>query len=131
MRIFSISPEGVTETDALPQQPPAHGYVWIACTRAEFEARQGEIQSALLALTGATLVDLHVSDLLNAQLTSHYEATSAYDLLVFRRLATGQGDGAAGAAGEPPLPLRKRSGPPVLAASTPRRSALPYSTRRC
>lgn len=111
MRIFSISPAGVTESDALPAQAPAQGYVWLACTRAEFEAQQAAIQATLLALGGATLVDLHISDLLNAQLTSHYEPTSQYDLLVFRRLATSQGDGATG---EPSQPLRKRSGPPVL-----------------
>ncbi len=111
MRIFSISPAGVTESDTLPTQAPAQGYAWIACTRAELESQQAAIQSALQALSGATLVDLHVSDLLNAQLTSHYETTSQYDLLVFRRLTTGQGEGAASANGEPP---RKRSGPPVL-----------------
>ena len=93
MRIFSISPAGVTETEALPRSRRRSGYVWIACTRTEFEALQAEIQATLAALSGTTLVDLHVSDLLNAQLTSHYEATSQYDLLVFRRLATGQGDG--------------------------------------
>ena len=112
MRIFSISPSGVTETDTLPTLPPDQGYVWIACTRAEFEAQLAGIQATLGALSGATLVDLHVSDLLNAQLTSHYEPTSQYDLLVFRRLATAQGDAATSASGEPPL--RKRSGPPVL-----------------
>lgn len=114
MRIFSISPAGVTESEALPTQAPAQGYVWIACTRAELEAQQAAIQSTLQALSGATLVELHVSDLLNAQLTSHYETTSQYDLLVFRRLATGQGDGTVPTNGEPHQPPRKRSGPPVL-----------------
>ena len=114
MRIFSISPAGVTETEALPSQPPANGYVWITCTRTELDARQAEIQVTLVTLSDATLMELHVSDLLNAQLTSHYEATSAYDLLIFRRLATGQGEGTPAAPGEPPQPARKRSGPPVL-----------------
>ena len=41
--------------------------------------------------TGTTLVDLHVSDLLNNQLPSHFEDTSWYDMLVFRRLAAGAG----------------------------------------
>ncbi len=30
MRIFSISPSGVTETDTLPTQLPAQGFVWLA-----------------------------------------------------------------------------------------------------
>ncbi len=36
-------------------------------------------------------MDLHVSDLINPQLPSQYDYTSWYDLLVFRRLAAGQG----------------------------------------
>jgi hypothetical protein len=49
------------------------------------------VQAALQRWTGGQLVDLHVSDLLNNQLPSHYDYTSWYDLLVFRRLAAGAG----------------------------------------
>jgi Mg2+ and Co2+ transporter CorA len=45
------------------------------------------VQAALQRWTGGQLVDLHVSDLLNNQLPSHFDYTSWYDLLVFRRLA--------------------------------------------
>ena len=45
------------------------------------------MQAALQRWTGTSLVDLHLSDLLNAQLPSHFDYTSWYDLLVFRRLA--------------------------------------------
>ena len=45
------------------------------------------MQAALQRWTGGQLVDLHVSDLLNEQLPSHFDYTSWYDLLVFRRLA--------------------------------------------
>jgi Mg2+ and Co2+ transporter CorA len=50
-----------------------------------------EVQAALQSLTGGQLVDLHVSDLLNPQLPSHFDYTSWYDLLVFRRLAAAAG----------------------------------------
>ncbi|MEO6855780.1 MAG: magnesium transporter CorA family protein, partial [Rhodoferax sp.] len=59
---------------------------------------------------GHTLVDLHVSDLLNAHLPSHYDYTSQYDLLVFRRLAAGQPEAVPGAL----TPHSKHSGPPIL-----------------
>ncbi len=118
MRIFHIHSGGVQELAELPAQMPAQGFVWIACARPVFQARLTEIQASLQALAGLQLVDLHVSDLLNAQLPSHYDYTSQYDLLVFRRLATAQGDGAA----QPPAPApvapaenpARRSGPPVL-----------------
>ncbi|MDD2546830.1 MAG: magnesium transporter CorA family protein [Burkholderiaceae bacterium] len=110
MRIFHLQHNSAQELEALPTQPPGQGFVWIACTRPAFQARLAELQATLQALAGMQLVDLHVSDLLNEQLPSHYDYTSEYDLLVFRRLTTA-------APGSPPaepaLP-RKRSGPPVL-----------------
>ena len=72
MRIFSISPSGVTESATLPTQAPDQGYVWIACARTEFETLREEVQATLQALAGAALVDLHISDLLNKQLPSRF-----------------------------------------------------------
>ena len=109
LRIFHIHNTGVQELPGLPAQMPAQGFVWVACARPAFQERLTEIQGSLQALAGQQLVELHVSDLLNAQLPSHYDYTSQYDLLVFRRLATAQG--------QPPdeeAPPHKRSGPPVL-----------------
>ena len=129
MRIFHIHSSGVQELTALPAQMPTQGFLWIACARPAFQARLAEIQGRLQALIGLQLVDLHVSDLLNAQLPSHYDYTSQYDLLVFRRLATVQGDAAQAGQPGPAAPATpavaaepdnnpnapvKRSGPPVL-----------------
>ena len=129
MRIFHIHSSGVQELTALPAQMPAQGFLWIACARPAFQARLAEIQGGLQALIGLQLVDLHVSDLLNPQLPSHYDYTSQYDLLVFRRLGTGNGDsdagladvlpGPAAAAAQPAAPAPgktppRRGGPPVL-----------------
>ena len=50
---------------------------------------QAHIQASLQTLCGTQLVDLHVTDLLNNQLPSHYGYTSRYDIAVFRRLAAG------------------------------------------
>ena len=119
MRVFNISTAGaggpgVVETDALPTQLSAQEFVWIACTRREFETMQAQIQASLQSVCGMQLVDLHISDLLNNQLPSHYDYTSQYDLLVFRRLATGHSESDRNQPG-PVLPQRiKRSGPPVL-----------------
>jgi magnesium transporter len=92
MRVFEVGADRFRELDALPEQTPASGFVWVGCARAEFEARLTELQHALQRWTGSTLVDLHVSDLLNVQLPSHFDYTSAYDLMVFRRLLAGGGD---------------------------------------
>jgi Mg2+ and Co2+ transporter CorA len=119
MRGFSIQGSSVTETQAgalthmLDQvQLPAQGYLWLACTRPEFEQFHAQIQVALQRLCDLQLVDLHVSDLLNVQLPSRYDYTSQYDLLVFRRLAarSPESDPADGAG----LSVSARGGPPIL-----------------
>ena len=105
---------GIEETDALPTRLPAQGFVWIACARREFEVHQAQIQATLQNLCGTQLVDLHVTDLLNNQLPSHYDYTSQYDILVFRRLAAGRTEINVAEPGQPLHARLKRSGPPVL-----------------
>ena len=130
MRVFTISTapsavrsEGlpttppvvaIVETDALPASAPANGFVWIACARREFELMQLQIQATLQNLCHTQLVDLHISDLLNNQLPSHYDYTSQYDILVFRRLAAGHSESDLDQPGQPLHTRIKRSGPPVL-----------------
>ncbi|MEO8248683.1 MAG: magnesium transporter CorA family protein [Burkholderiales bacterium] len=87
MRIFSIRNGDLLETSSLPVVPAATGYCWIAIERGELEARLTEVQAAMQRLAGIQLLELHVRDLLNDQLPSHYDFTSQYDVLVFRRLA--------------------------------------------
>jgi len=98
MRIFHIGAEQFTELEALPQALPATGFLWIGCMRQEFEAQVAQVQAVLQRWTGGQLVDLHVSDLLNLQLPSHYDYTSWYDMMVFRRLAAGNAQGDAASA---------------------------------
>ena len=94
MRIFHVTGDQFTELDALPEAMPAAGYLWVGTARREFEVQSANLQNALQRWTGGQLVDLHVLDLLNNQLPSHYEYTSWYDMLVFRRLAAGEGSAA-------------------------------------
>ena len=89
MRIFHIDGDRFTELPALPAAAPASGYLWVGIGRSAFEQTLPMVQAALEHWTGGQLVDLHVSDLLNAQLPSHFDYTSWYDMLVFRRLAAG------------------------------------------
>ena len=110
MRVFTITGSHVAQGQTLPDHLPPQAYVWIACSRAAFESEQSRIQHTLERLTGRALVDLHVSDLLNAQLPSHFDYSSHYDLMVFRRLAQGEGAHSA-----PATEVRtRRPGPPVL-----------------
>lgn len=91
MRVFHILTDQFTELAELPAQLPASGYLWIGSARREFEVNTPTLQAALQRWTGGQLVDLHIADLLNSQLPSHFDYTSWYDLMVFRRLAAGAG----------------------------------------
>ena len=114
MRIFQIDGSQVSEHAALaPLTVPGAcrtGYLWLSLTREELRASLPDVQHILELLCDTRLVDLHVSDLLNDQLPSHYDYTSLYDVIVFRRLA------AAMALSQPQAEAatRSRGGPPVL-----------------
>ena len=114
MRIFQIDGSQVSEHAALaPLTRPGAcrtGYLWLSLTREELRASLPEVQRILETLCGTHLVDLHVSDLLNDQLPSHYDYTSLYDVIVFRRLAAA----ASTAAAPEESTTRPRGGPPVL-----------------
>ncbi len=111
MRIFQIGPTGIEEADQWPTQPGGKSTLWVSCSRAEFEVDHLLIQARLLTLCAVQLVDLHISDLLNAQLPSRYDYTAQYDLLVFRRLSTVSDGARVDADTTPPA---RRSGPPIL-----------------
>jgi Mg2+ and Co2+ transporter CorA len=121
MRVLHISTLYAQPQDALPTQPPPAGFYWVSCTRSELEAQLPQIQAMLNQVCGYPLVDLHVSDLLNPQLPSNYDYTSAYDVLVFRRLAdthlpqlpTAAAAQPPGPPPEPPAPVQ----PPARAAA--------------
>jgi Mg2+ and Co2+ transporter CorA len=99
LRVFHLQNDQLVELMHLPAELPARGFMWLGISRTALEAALPELQSALQRWTSSQLVDLHVSDLLNVHLPSHFDYTSWYDLLVFRRLAAAtRGDGADGTA---------------------------------
>ena len=124
MRIFEIHGSQVDEHATLAPlaRPDAcrGGYLWLSLTRSELHAELSAVQPVLETLCGTQLLDLHVSDLLNDQLPSHYDYTSLYDVLVLRRLAAGTVTASAGGAtgtdgGRPEGPAPAHGGgPPVL-----------------
>lgn len=71
-----------------PAQPPETGFVWLILERDTLDAELPALQQATQHLGGSALLDLHVKDLANRAHPSHYDYTSIYDLVTFRRLAT-------------------------------------------
>jgi Mg2+ and Co2+ transporter CorA len=114
MRVFHIQSHHVLEQDHLPDALSEQGFVWMAFARREFELLQGHIQAWLEASCGVQVYDLHLQDVLNNQLPSHYDYTSDYDLLVFRRLARGRSETDLSKPGEVLHQENRKAGPGIL-----------------
>ena len=88
MQIIEFTADSLRFLDAAPAKAPPDGFVWLFMEQHEFEAAQPVLQQAALDLGGSALLDLHCQDLASPVHPSHYDSTSVYDLIIFRRLAT-------------------------------------------
>lgn len=88
MQIVEFRPGTLRFSESIPQAAPEGGFVWIFLDREEFEGSLAVVQEAAQRLGGSAILDLHVKDMANAAHPSHYDYTSVYDRIVFRRLAT-------------------------------------------
>lgn len=87
LRIFRIQRAQAFEVlDELPDSLPAEGFLWLCYSREHFQETFSALQTELERLTGLRILNLHISDLLNDQLPSHYDYTSNYDVLIFQQL---------------------------------------------
>jgi len=88
VQIIEFTGDSLRFADTLPAQSPADGFVWVYLDREEFETHRPRLQQAAQSLGGSPMLDLHCLDLASAVHPSHYDYTSIYDLIIFRRLAT-------------------------------------------
>ncbi len=90
MYIVEFTAGSLRFVDAVPEQAPADGFVWIYLDRADYVANALALQTAAQRLGGSALLDVHVRDLASDAHPSSYDSTSVYDLIIFRRLVTPQ-----------------------------------------
>ena len=88
MQIIEFTFDSLRFVDAVPAHAPANGFVWVLLERDELEATLPQLQTAAQGIGGSPLLYLHCQDLGSAVHPSHYDYTSVYDLIIFRRLAT-------------------------------------------
>ena len=74
--------------EQVPAQAPADGFVWIYLERESLDEEMAVVQAAAQSLGGSAVLDLHLKDLANRAHPSHFDYTSVYDLVIFRRLAS-------------------------------------------
>ena len=86
-----------------PREPtclPVEGFLWLDVLHDEAIADPEACAAAVQRIAGARLYDLHLQDATNLQHPSYFDSTNDYDMLVFRKLATGEF-----------RPLEERAGP--------------------
>jgi magnesium transporter len=87
---FLFNAHSSQKLDTLPDSLPSQGFVWWSVSRSQLESNWADFQSQLQRLGVAPVLDLHQQDLTNAQHPSHYDYTSDYDVVIFRRLVLAQ-----------------------------------------
>jgi Mg2+ and Co2+ transporter CorA len=76
--------------DAPPAALPADGYLWLDLLHEEATADPERLPSLVERLTGVRLFELHLQDATNPQHPSFFDSTNDYQMLVFRKLSTGE-----------------------------------------
>lgn len=61
-------------------------FVWIDCLVDEVASSPAAWRDAVQTLTGAPILDLHLTDATNPAHPSYFDTTHAYDMVVFRKL---------------------------------------------
>lgn len=102
MQIVEFAAGTLRFLEQVPAEAPKSGFVWIYLERESLEDEVARLQQAAQALGGSAILDLHLKDLGNHAHPSHYDYTSVYDLVIFRRLATETEARAEGARAEAP-----------------------------
>jgi Mg2+ and Co2+ transporter CorA len=115
MQIVEFTADSLRFAETLPAQAPTDGFVWVFLDRETFAAELPTLQEAAQRLGGSRMLDLHCQDLNNDGHPSHYDYTSVYDLIIFRRLATlaeaeAEGGAIANVAPRPGIPAFHRIG---------------------
>ena len=88
MQIVEFGAGTLRFLEQVPSQAPASGFVWIYLERETLAEALPALQQAAQKLGGSPVLDLHLKDLGNRAHPSHYDYTSIYDLVIFRRLAS-------------------------------------------
>jgi magnesium transporter len=88
MQIVIFTQGSLQFADQLPSSAPSDGFVWVFTDRETMQTDLPALQTLSQQVGGSTLLDLHCQDLTSAVHPSHYDYTSVYDLIIFRRLAT-------------------------------------------
>src|SRR4030095_11513116 len=87
---IQFGPQGVGQLADAPAQLPSEGFLWldVKFDNADFDIEG--LRSVVQRLTGARIHELHLQDAINLQHPSYFDSTREYEMLIFRKLSTGE-----------------------------------------
>jgi len=88
MNWVEVTPHRAQGLDCEPARLPEEGFFWLDLLHEEVTADPEGLRSAIERVARVRLFDLHLQDAVNLQHSSYFEATSEYNMLVFRKLST-------------------------------------------
>jgi len=88
MQIIVFTQGSLQFVEDIPATAPENGFVWVFTERESFSSDLPRLQQWASQVGGSSLLDLHCQDLESPAHPSHYDFTSIYDLVIFRRLAS-------------------------------------------
>ena len=90
MDVLHLQPDQAVRLTELPSGPCASGFYWLDLTHDEFVRDPEVLRDRVQSLANARIYDLHMQDAANLQHPSFFDATSDYDMLIFRKLTPGE-----------------------------------------
>ncbi len=90
MKWIEVTAQRATELVSEPSGVPVDGFLWLDVLHDEAIAEPETLRDTVQRVAGIRLHDLHLQDAANLQHPSYFDSTSAYDMLVFRKLAIGE-----------------------------------------
>jgi Mg2+ and Co2+ transporter CorA len=90
MDVLHRQPDQAVRLTERPSRPCASGFYWLDLTHDEFGRDPEVLRDRVQSLANARIYDLHMQDAANLQHPSFFDATSDYDMLIFRKLTPGE-----------------------------------------
>ncbi|MBK4733873.1 magnesium transporter CorA family protein [Noviherbaspirillum pedocola] len=91
MDVIRIANHGAALLAQDDRTEPGDGFLWLDATHEEVAADPQAWRAAVEAATGVQIYDPHLTDAVNLRHPSYFDPTRDYELLVFRKLAMGNG----------------------------------------
>jgi magnesium transporter len=90
VRWIEFGPQKAAELADEPSAAPADGFLWLDIGFEETREDPENFRAVVQRLSGVRIDELHLQDATNPQHPSYFDSTRQYDMLVFRKLVTGE-----------------------------------------